>query len=93
MQPEETTLLNTMEEEEEEEEDRCERTGRGAGSVVMTTLTSGLDFFYADVGWIHQNISYSRGGGGGGGGGTAFTVWPAGGFGSSTLAGKLAREK
>ena len=94
MQPEETTLLNTMEEEEEEEEDRCERTGRGAGSVVMTTLTLKIDFFYADVGWIHQNISYSRGGGGGGGGGTsAFTVWPAGGFGSSTLAGKLSARK
>ncbi|CAL6390426.1 unnamed protein product [Bathycoccus prasinos] len=94
MQPEKTTLLNTMEEEEEEEEDHCERTGRGAGSVVTTTLTPKIDFFYADVGWIHQNISYSRGGGGAGGGGTsAFTVWPAGGFGSSTLAGKLSARK
>ena len=41
---------------------------------VATTTTTNIDFFYADVGWIHQNISYSRGGGKGGGGKMASSV-------------------
>ena len=53
--PEKASLM----EDEEEDEDR-ERESRRETST--TTLTPKIDFFYADVGWIHQNISYSRGG-------------------------------
>ena len=83
--PEKASLM----EEEEEEEDR-ERESRRTTST--TTLTPKIDFFYADVGWIHQNISYSRGGCGGGK--SAFPVWPlSGGIGSSVLVGKLSARK
>ena len=87
--PEKASLMEDEDEEEDEDEDR-ERESRRATST--TTLTPKIDFFYADVGWIHQNISYSRGGCGGGK--SAFPVWPlSGGIGSSGLAGKLSARK
>ena len=68
-----TSTTRRMEGEEDEEEDL----------EVLATTTPNIDFFYADVGWIHQNISYSRGGGRGGGGGMA----------SSVFAGKVSARK